>query len=107
MRERDIERYLVKKVKEAGGEIRKCLWIGRRGAPDRRVMIPGSKPCWVELKAPGKKPEPHQEREMRRMGELGEMTYIVDCMEGVDLLLKDIRISFANGLISNLLGELS
>jgi hypothetical protein len=39
MRERDIEAHLVKRVKAMGGEVRKVQWIGRRGAPDRLVMI--------------------------------------------------------------------
>ena len=57
MRERDIEAYLAKRVKAMGGEIRKAQWIGRVGAPDRRVMLPHRAPVWVELKAPGVKPE--------------------------------------------------
>lgn len=39
MRESDIEKYLVKRVKALGGEIRKVAWIGREGAPDRLVML--------------------------------------------------------------------
>lgn len=41
MRERDIERHLVRRVKELGGDCRKVTWQGRRGAPDRLVMLPG------------------------------------------------------------------
>lgn len=40
MRESDIEDHLVKRVKAMGGEVRKVQWIGRRGAPDRLVMLP-------------------------------------------------------------------
>ena len=43
MRERDIERHLVRRVKEIGGEVRKVQWVGRRGAPDRLVMMPSRK----------------------------------------------------------------
>ena len=39
LRERDIEAHLVKRVKALGGEVRKVQWIGRRGAPDRLVML--------------------------------------------------------------------
>lgn len=39
MRERDIEAHLVKRGKELGGEIRKVKWIGRRGAPDRVLLM--------------------------------------------------------------------
>ena len=34
-----------------GGEVRKVMWAGRRGAPDLRVMHP-KMTCWVEMKAP-------------------------------------------------------
>ncbi len=93
MRESDIEKYLVNRVRGFGGEVRKVQWIGRRGAPDRFVMFPltGSygRPCgyWVELKAPGVKPEPHQLREHERMRRLGQHVVVIDSFEGVDGLL--------------------
>ena len=123
-RERDIERHLVKRVKELGGEVRKVQWIGRRGAPDRLVMLPGFhlslKPAaelatkepralewlrhaqqqlaaalpesgrcvWVELKAPGVKPQPHQLREHERMRAMGQRVVVIDSTEGVEELLR-------------------
>jgi hypothetical protein len=106
IRERDIERHLVKRVKELGGEVRKVVWQGRRGAPDRFVMLP-SVGCghahpvsgewvvtdryptatWVELKAPGVVPEPHQLREHARMRRLGQRVVVIDSIEGVEALL--------------------
>lgn len=110
-RERDIEAHLVKSVKALGGEVRKVQWIGRRGAPDRLVMLPkvvypkwsGSlKPgtvCWaetwskpsktifVELKAPGEKPTTLQLREHERMRAMGQTVVVIDSIEGVDDLL--------------------
>ena len=89
MRESEIEKYLVHCVKRAGGRTRKVKWIGRRGAPDRRVMLPGL--CvWVELKAPGEKLEPHQEREHARMIECGERVITIDSFAGVDALLLEL-----------------
>ena len=87
MKERDIEAYLVKRVKAMGGEIRKAQWIGRVGAPDRRVMLPDRLPVWVELKAPGVKPEMHQLREHNRMRRLGELVEVVDSFEAIERLL--------------------
>ena len=85
MRERDIENYLVKTVKAGGGEVRKVKWIGRRGAPDRVVFLPSLPyPVWVELKATGKKPEPHQEREHQRMRKFGQLVLVIDSIEQVD-----------------------
>ena len=94
MRERDIEAHLVKRVKALGGEVRKVQWIGRRGAPDRLVMVPfqGKSPSqrctiWVELKATGEKPEPHQVREHARMFRMGQHVVVIDSIEGVEALL--------------------
>lgn len=84
MRERDIEKYLVCKVKEAGRLLRKVKWIGKRGAPDRRVF--GL--AWVEVKKPGEGLQPHQEREIARMREHGERVEVIDSFEGVDRLLE-------------------
>lgn len=93
IRERDIEDYLVDRVKEAGGEVRKVRWIGRTGAPDRVIMLAGQT-VWVELKAPGKPAKTHQEREHRRMRAMGQRVEVIDSMRGVDNLLKDILLSF-------------
>ena len=86
MRERDIERYLVRRVKELGGEVRKVQWIARAGAPDRLVMV-GSHHFWVELKAPGKTAEPHQLREHARMRKYGMKVVVVDSIEWIDAML--------------------
>ena len=101
MRERDIEDYLVKRVKAMGGEVRKVQWIGRVGAPDRLVMLPSTcatgwggqevevpTTIWVELKAPGAKPRPSQVREHERMRSMGQRVMVIDSLEGVEELLS-------------------
>lgn len=104
MRERDIERHLVEHVKALGGEVRKVKWIGRRGAPDRLVMLPdravvgddedpfgfakGPETTWVELKAPGVKPEAYQLREHERMRKMGQRVVVIDSIKGVEELLS-------------------
>ena len=92
MRERDIEKYLVKRVKELGGEVRKVKWIGRRGAPDRLVMVPNVVACWVELKAPGKKLSPHQAREHERMMAHGQYVLTIDSIEEVDRVMNILKV---------------
>ena len=93
MRESVIEKHLVKRVKEIGGEVRKVQWIGRRGAPDRLVMLPvehwtWNKSVWVELKATGVKAEAYQLREHDRMRMLGQRVEVIDSIEGVEALLS-------------------
>jgi hypothetical protein len=79
--------------------VRKVQWIGRRGAPDRLVMLPDSwftrdeclsftATIWVELKAPGVKPEPYQVREHHRMRAMGQRVIVIDSIEGVEELLS-------------------
>lgn len=101
LRERDVEDYLTRRVKAMGGEIRKVEWIGRRGAPDRLVMLPTTytmdgrvdrfwheRSAWVELKAPGVRPEPHQSREHERMRLMGQRVEVIDSLAGVDRVLR-------------------
>lgn len=98
LHERDIEKHLVKRVVQLGGEVRKVKWIGRRGAPDRLVMLPPGivvypgpefgYTIWVELKAPGKVAEPHQQREHIRMRRMGQRVVVIDSIEGVEELFK-------------------
>jgi hypothetical protein len=102
VREREIEAYLVKRVQAMGGEVRKVQFIGRRGAPDRLVMLPERElqwfgadcpiqpttTVWVELKAPGKVAAPHQAREHERMRAMGQHVVVIDSLAGVDGLLS-------------------
>jgi hypothetical protein len=95
--ERDIEKRLVQRVKELGGEVRKVKWIGRSGAPDRLVMLPPKDryvpfapdvTIWVELKAPGVPAKAHQLREHARMRKMGQRVEVVDSYEQIEELLK-------------------
>lgn len=103
MKESQIEAYLVKRVKELGGEVRKVEWGGRRGAPDRLVMLPlrgrygqnGTRcTLWVELKSPetvktfpadGR--ERAQAREHKRMRDRGQWVEVIGTKERVDEVL--------------------
>ena len=96
MLERVIEDHLVKKVLALGGAVRKVQWIGRRGAPDRLVLLPERGPrrnrlpaeaIWVELKAPGKTPTALQVEEHATLERLGQRCVVIDSLEGVDRLL--------------------
>lgn len=88
MREADIEHYLTQHVALLRGEVRKLRWIGRHSAPDRVVMLDGVT-VWVELKAPGERPSRRQEREHRRMRNMGQRVEVIDTREKVDTLLDE------------------
>lgn len=103
MREADIERYLVQRVKALGGEVRKVVWPGRRNAPDRVVMLPGifdgrvtiPNTIWVEFKHPDTghlfPMNPHeraQHREHQRMRACGQRVEVIWTTQQVDELLS-------------------
>lgn len=91
MSERTVESYLKDCVEGVGGEVRKVSWVGRRGAPDRLVLLRG-KCVWVELKCPSiDKPDPHQAREHERMRRLGGCDVrVINNYVGVDALIDEM-----------------
>lgn len=60
MREREVEKHLVDRVKEIGGLCWKFTSPGTAGVPDRIVILPWGKVVFVELKAPNGKLRPIQ-----------------------------------------------
>ena len=64
------------RVKEAGGEVRKCSWENCRGAPDLLVMLPGVH-AWIEAKAHNGALRHHQVREHSRLQKAGCKVYVV------------------------------
>ena len=71
-----------------GGEVRKVQWVNHRGAADRAVFLNGV--YFVELKRPGEKLDPHQEREANRLRKHGANVRMIDTLEGVDTFIKEI-----------------
>jgi len=88
IRESIIERYLVKRVRECGGVALKQVWPGRRGAPDRLVIMPGGKMFFVELKAPGERAKDHQLRTHDKLRKLGVVLLVIDDKLQVDEVLS-------------------
>ena len=86
-RESDVEKYLVKRVKQINGEIRKVKWIGRRDAPDRVVFFNGE--WFVELKRPNSTARSSQVREHSRMRQHGAAVFVIDTIEKVDEFIND------------------
>ena len=90
MRENEIERRLSVSVKEMGGMAVKFVSPGLDGVPDRIVLLPGRKIGFVELKAPGKKPRPLQEKRKRQLEGLGFPVYVIDKAEQIGGVLDEI-----------------
>jgi len=86
-RERDVEKHLIKRIREKGGEVRKARWLGIDGCPDRRVLGVG----WVELKSPTGELSIRQLREIEKMRNHGERVDVLCSIRDVD--------NYVNGLV--------
>lgn len=82
-----VVEHIIKTAQAYKAYVRKVNWSGRRGAPDRFVMMPRVS-FWLEVKAPGKHLEPHQYREIRRMAQAGNFVKVVSSIEEVDEAFK-------------------
>lgn len=87
MRERDIECYFIRRVKETGGLQRKFVSPQHNNVPDRIVGFPGERFAFVELKRPKKGAEDAQKREHARWRKLGFFVTVIDTKEGVDAFI--------------------
>ncbi|MDO5304381.1 MAG: VRR-NUC domain-containing protein [bacterium] len=86
MREKFIEEKLKKAAKEKGGLCLKFVSPGFDGVPDRIILMPGGIMAFAELKAPGKKLRPLQERRKRQLESLGFSVFCIDntkCIGGI------------------------
>lgn len=89
MLEATIERYLAARCADRGALVRKLQWIGRKGAPDRFIAWPGGLIDLVELKAPGRKPDGHQQRELGRLRALGANVFVIDSLAAVNKYIEE------------------
>lgn len=91
MREKQIEKKLVKAVKEEGGMCPKLVSPGTDGMPDRLIMLPKARIGFVEVKAPGAKPRPLQERRHKQLRDLGFYVSVLDDPAQIPCILKEVR----------------
>ena len=91
MREKDIERILVKGMRDIGGIALK-LSGGLAGMPDRLLLYPkgptGGRIIFVETKAPGKKPRLIQKIRHDELRSMGFPVYVVDSKEGAKAIVR-------------------
>jgi hypothetical protein len=90
VREREIEAYFVKRVREAGGLQRKFVSPGHRGVLDRIVGFQYGRFALVEVKATGEAPRAEQIREMVRWNSMGFAVWVIDSKEGVDKFIQEM-----------------
>ena len=87
MRERDIEQKLVKAVEHAGGKAWKFTSPGTDGVPDRILLFPSGRIAFAELKAPGRKLRPLQERRKVQLAALGFTVFVIDSTDQIPAVI--------------------
>ena len=112
MLESTIEKHLVKRIEAIGGTAEKFTSPNRRSVPDRLVLLPEVRrryrhhgplgttihqeiqrpreAIFIELKAPGKKPKPAQQRDHERRREMGFRVEVLDSIEAVDEFVEGL-----------------
>ena len=88
MRERDIERALVREVRRAGGEAYKWVSPGNDGVPDRIVIL-GGEVIFVELKAETGRLSAVQKLQIDRLRKMGQEVVVVKGMKSLEEFFLD------------------
>lgn len=89
--EQKIEQQLVHAVRKAGGQCYKFTSPGTAGMPDRCVILPGGRIAFIEVKAPGQKPRPLQQRRHQQLTQLGVMVRTLDNPHHIQDLIHEIQ----------------
>jgi hypothetical protein len=100
--EKEVERYLCKRVKELGGKAYKFVSPGNAGVPDRLVVVPTGADktitaiyLLVEVKKPGGKLRPQQRMKIKELCDMGADCRIVDSYERVDKVILELETAVA------------
>lgn len=91
MREKEIEKKLVKAVKERKGMALKFICPGLDGVPDRLILMPNGRMAFIELKAGEKPLRPIQQRRKRQIESLGFKVFRLDDTEKIGGVLDEIQ----------------
>lgn len=92
MLEKDVEKRLIKPVRQLGGLCLKFVTPGFTGVPDRIILLPGAHILFVETKKPGKVERPRQTFVQGILRRLGFTVYsTVDSAAKVAAVVEECR----------------
>jgi hypothetical protein len=86
MTEKTIERYLIRRVKQAGGLTYKLY--DTIGIPDRIVITKQGRVQFIELKATGKKTRISQDKMIEKLQKFHQEVYVIDGTQKIDELVQ-------------------
>lgn len=90
MLEKQIEKKFSEKIKKIGARAFKFVSPGVNGVPDRIVLMPNGKIVFAEIKAPGKKLRPLQQKRKEELEALGFKVYVIDSVKGVGEAIDEL-----------------
>jgi hypothetical protein len=90
--EKVVEKYYCEQIKKAFPTSETFKFEVRRGEPDRISLLPGGRAIFIELKRPGKKLRPEQERSLQRKRDLGFEAYWAPTKGLVDEIISEIKL---------------
>ena len=88
--ERNIEKYLVNKVKSLGGLALKWVSPGYVGVPDRIVLLPNGKMFFVECKDKDGRLSPVQAARIKKLESLGSRVFVINSKEQIEKILEEV-----------------
>lgn len=88
--EKVLEAELRERCKALGWMCIKLTSQYQRGLPDRLILMPGGRVCFVEIKTTGKKPTALQKLTHERLRALGYRVEVVDTTESLDNLIVEL-----------------
>ena len=91
-RERDVEKYLRRKLTAIGCLFLKWVSPGEDGVPDRILIMPGGKICFVEVKTDAGHMTGLQMMWQRKLRKMGCGAVTVYGMTGAEELVEVVRI---------------
>lgn len=91
MRESRIESQITRYAKSCGCLCYKWSSPSQRGVTDRIIIGPTGKVVFLEIKAPGKRPEPLQIHEMNKINAHGACAVWVDNSMDAKRVIDEIR----------------
>lgn len=88
--EKSVERRFRQACRRRGAMVYKFVSPGRRGVPDRIVVMPGGESVYVELKREGEEPTPLQWEEIRKLRTQGARVYVAAGRDEVDAVVLEL-----------------
>ena len=90
MKEHHIEQALKTAVETSGGLCWKLVSPGVAGVPDR-LCLKNGRAVFVEVKAPGCKPRPIQNRRIQQLRDHGFTVLVIDQVEQIEGVLDALH----------------